>query len=74
MLLLRQVDQNWFEGKLPESGRQGIFPVSYVDVTQKSHYPQSSLPQTVPNDRLHPLGSAKVCDGIVTVSLSRSFG
>ncbi|XP_046876217.1 sorbin and SH3 domain-containing protein 2-like isoform X2 [Hypomesus transpacificus] len=59
VLLLRQVDQNWFEGKLPESGRQGIFPVSYVDVTQKSHYPQSSLPQTVPNDRLHPLGSAK---------------
>ena len=29
-LLLRQVDNNWFEGEL--HGSKGIFPISYVEV------------------------------------------
>uniref|UniRef100_A0A673FL78 Sorbin and SH3 domain-containing protein 2-like n=1 Tax=Sinocyclocheilus rhinocerous TaxID=307959 RepID=A0A673FL78_9TELE len=31
VILLRKVDQNWYEGKIPGSNKQGIFPVSYVD-------------------------------------------
>nr|XP_055061650.1 sorbin and SH3 domain-containing protein 1 isoform X10 [Misgurnus anguillicaudatus] len=36
VILLRKVDQNWYEGKIPGSNRQGIFPVSYVDVIKGS--------------------------------------
>ncbi|CAI5774058.1 and SH3 domain-containing 1 isoform X1 [Podarcis lilfordi] len=30
--LIRQVDENWYEGKIPSTHRQGIFPVTYVDI------------------------------------------
>ncbi|XP_070608063.1 sorbin and SH3 domain-containing protein 1 isoform X21 [Erythrolamprus reginae] len=30
--LMRQVDENWYEGKILGTSRQGIFPASYVDV------------------------------------------
>ncbi|XP_041759935.2 sorbin and SH3 domain-containing protein 2 isoform X3 [Coregonus clupeaformis] len=69
VILLSQVDQNWYEGKIPESNKQGIFPVSYVDVVVKKspaannpahHYLEpSSLPQSLSADRIHPVGSAK---------------
>ncbi|XP_036439541.1 LOW QUALITY PROTEIN: sorbin and SH3 domain-containing protein 2-like [Colossoma macropomum] len=36
VILLRKVDQNWFEGRIPGSNKQGIFPVSYVDVIKGS--------------------------------------
>uniref|UniRef100_A0A8C2H2V6 Osteoclast-stimulating factor 1 n=1 Tax=Cyprinus carpio TaxID=7962 RepID=A0A8C2H2V6_CYPCA len=36
VILLRKVDQNWYEGKIPGSNKQGIFPVSYVDVIKGS--------------------------------------
>ncbi|KAJ8271756.1 hypothetical protein COCON_G00106150 [Conger conger] len=36
VVLLRQVDQNWYEGKIAETNKQGIFPVSYVDITKRS--------------------------------------
>uniref|UniRef100_A0AAY3ZWN2 Osteoclast-stimulating factor 1 n=1 Tax=Denticeps clupeoides TaxID=299321 RepID=A0AAY3ZWN2_9TELE len=36
VVLLRQVDQNWYEGKIPGTNRQGIFPVSYVDFVKRS--------------------------------------
>uniref|UniRef100_A0A3B1K638 Osteoclast-stimulating factor 1 n=1 Tax=Astyanax mexicanus TaxID=7994 RepID=A0A3B1K638_ASTMX len=36
VILLRKVDQNWFEGRIPGSSKQGIFPVSYVDVIKGS--------------------------------------
>uniref|UniRef100_A0A672LSD7 Osteoclast-stimulating factor 1 n=1 Tax=Sinocyclocheilus grahami TaxID=75366 RepID=A0A672LSD7_SINGR len=36
VILLRKVDQNWYEGKVPGSNKQGIFPVSYVDVIKGS--------------------------------------
>ncbi|XP_016890905.1 sorbin and SH3 domain-containing protein 2 isoform X7 [Cynoglossus semilaevis] len=36
VMLLRQVDQNWYEGKIPDSAKQGIFPVSYVDIIKRS--------------------------------------
>ncbi|XP_042313266.1 sorbin and SH3 domain-containing protein 1 isoform X3 [Sceloporus undulatus] len=30
--LIRQVDENWYEGKILGTSRQGIFPVTYVDI------------------------------------------
>ncbi|XP_069913613.1 sorbin and SH3 domain-containing protein 1 isoform X17 [Oryctolagus cuniculus] len=33
--LLRQVDENWYEGRIPGTSRQGIFPVTYVDVIKR---------------------------------------
>uniref|UniRef100_A0A8K9XAC3 Sorbin and SH3 domain containing 2b n=1 Tax=Oncorhynchus mykiss TaxID=8022 RepID=A0A8K9XAC3_ONCMY len=69
VILLSQVDQNWYEGKIPGSNKQGIFPVTYVDVVVKKsptaknpahHYIEpSSLPQSLSADRIHPVGSAK---------------
>ncbi|XP_069049381.1 sorbin and SH3 domain-containing protein 2 isoform X7 [Lepisosteus oculatus] len=65
VILLRQVDQNWYEGKIPETNKQGIFPVSYVDVLKKSptrspgHYPDPPIPQSYSSDRIHTLGSTK---------------
>ncbi|KAJ8416527.1 hypothetical protein AAFF_G00358150, partial [Aldrovandia affinis] len=65
VVLLRQVDHNWYEGKIPETNKQGIFPVSYVDVIKKSptkspgHHAESSLPHSYSSDRIHSLGSSK---------------
>nr|XP_046274326.1 mucin-12-like isoform X6 [Scatophagus argus] len=36
VIVIRQVDQNWYEGKIPDTTKQGIFPVSYVDIVKRS--------------------------------------
>ncbi|XP_069386010.1 sorbin and SH3 domain-containing protein 2 isoform X2 [Paralichthys olivaceus] len=36
VIVIRQVDQNWYEGKIPDSTKQGIFPVAYVDIIKRS--------------------------------------
>ncbi|KAL8207351.1 UNVERIFIED_CONTAM: hypothetical protein K2H54_054954, partial [Gekko kuhli] len=65
VILLRRVDQNWYEGKLPGTNRQGIFPVSYVETVKKNtakgaeDYPVPPIPQSYSSDRIHHLGSAK---------------
>ncbi|XP_077158334.1 sorbin and SH3 domain-containing protein 2 isoform X34 [Paroedura picta] len=65
LILLRRVDQNWYEGKLPGTNRQGIFPVSYVEIVKKNtakgaeDYPVPPIPQSYSSDRIHHLGSAK---------------
>ncbi|KAL0973931.1 hypothetical protein UPYG_G00213110 [Umbra pygmaea] len=69
VILLRQVDQNWFEGRIPDSTKQGIFPVSYVDVVLNKSLPEKSpvqrynepsySPQNQSAERRHPVGSAK---------------
>ncbi|XP_072138535.1 sorbin and SH3 domain-containing protein 1 isoform X23 [Mobula birostris] len=33
--LVRRVDENWFEGKISGTNRQGIFPVTYVEVIKR---------------------------------------
>ncbi|XP_078284654.1 sorbin and SH3 domain-containing protein 1 isoform X6 [Rhinoraja longicauda] len=33
--LVRRVDENWFEGRISGTNRQGIFPVSYVEVIKR---------------------------------------
>ncbi|XP_008110003.2 sorbin and SH3 domain-containing protein 2 isoform X41 [Anolis carolinensis] len=65
IILLRRVDQNWYEGKLPGTSRQGIFPVSYVEVIKKNaakgadECPVPPIPQSYSSDRIHHLGSTK---------------
>ncbi|XP_054239091.1 sorbin and SH3 domain-containing protein 2 isoform X8 [Indicator indicator] len=62
VILLKRVDQNWYEGKIPGTNRQGIFPVSYVEVIKKNasksvdDYPDPPIPQS---DRIHHLSSSK---------------
>uniref|UniRef100_UPI00398E829A sorbin and SH3 domain-containing protein 1 isoform X43 n=1 Tax=Pristiophorus japonicus TaxID=55135 RepID=UPI00398E829A len=33
--LVRRVDENWYEGKISGTNRQGIFPVTYVEVIKR---------------------------------------
>ncbi|XP_045904115.1 sorbin and SH3 domain-containing protein 1 isoform X8 [Micropterus dolomieu] len=60
VIVIRQVDQNWYEGKIPDTTKQGIFPVSYVDIIKRSPskssahqidphgYPGSRTPSSTP--------------------------
>ncbi|XP_063166614.1 sorbin and SH3 domain-containing protein 2 isoform X5 [Candoia aspera] len=64
VILLRRVDQNWYEGKLPGTNKQGIFPVSYVEVKKsvargEDGYPVPPIPQSYSSDRIHHLSSTK---------------
>ncbi|XP_063776862.1 sorbin and SH3 domain-containing protein 2 isoform X19 [Pseudophryne corroboree] len=62
--LLKKVDQNWYEGKIPGTSRQGIFPVSYVELIKKSpsknpgETPERSLSQSYSSDRMHNSSTA----------------
>ncbi|KAL2083237.1 hypothetical protein ACEWY4_021010 [Coilia grayii] len=35
IILIRRVDENWYEGKIAGTNRQGIFPVTYVEVHKR---------------------------------------
>uniref|UniRef100_A0A8D2PU08 Sorbin and SH3 domain containing 2 n=1 Tax=Zosterops lateralis melanops TaxID=1220523 RepID=A0A8D2PU08_ZOSLA len=65
IILLKRVDQNWYEGKIPGTNKQGIFPVSYVEVIKKNpsksvdDYPDPPIPQSYSSDRIHHLSSNK---------------
>ncbi|KAI4529684.1 hypothetical protein MG293_020362 [Ovis ammon polii] len=66
IILLKRVDQNWYEGKIPGTNRQGIFPVSYVEVVKKNttkgaeDYPELPIPHSYSSDRIHSLSSNKL--------------
>ncbi|XP_074252826.1 sorbin and SH3 domain-containing protein 2 isoform X2 [Saimiri boliviensis] len=65
VILLKRVDQNWYEGKIPGANRQGIFPVSYVEVVKKNtkgaeDYPDPPIPHSYSSDRIHSLSSNKL--------------
>ncbi|XP_078534189.1 sorbin and SH3 domain-containing protein 2 isoform X15 [Lissotriton helveticus] len=61
--LLKRVDQNWYEGRITATNRQGIFPVSYVEVIKRNaskssgDYPEPPIPQSYSSDRIHNLSS-----------------
>uniref|UniRef100_V9K7C3 Sorbin and SH3 domain-containing protein 2 n=1 Tax=Callorhinchus milii TaxID=7868 RepID=V9K7C3_CALMI len=63
--LVRRVDQNWYEGRIPGTNRQGIFPITYVDVLKKPQLKSAAefsgppLPHSYSSDRIHTLGSTK---------------
>ncbi|XP_010618077.1 sorbin and SH3 domain-containing protein 2 isoform X6 [Fukomys damarensis] len=64
IILLKRVDQNWYEGKIPGTNRQGIFPVSYVEVIKRNtkcaeDYPEPPIPHSYSSDRIHSLSSNK---------------
>lgn len=65
VILLKRVDQNWYEGKIPGTNRQGIFPVSYVEVVKRNttkgaeDYPDPPIPHSYSSDRMHSLSSNK---------------
>ncbi|KAM8786307.1 sorbin and SH3 domain-containing protein 2 isoform 12-T12 [Rhynchonycteris naso] len=65
VILLKRVDQNWYEGKIPGTNRQGIFPVSYVEVVKRNtpkgaeDYPDPPIPHSYSSDRIHSLSSYK---------------
>ncbi|XP_031195541.1 sorbin and SH3 domain-containing protein 2 isoform X20 [Mastomys coucha] len=64
IILLKRVDQNWYEGKVPGTNRQGIFPVSYVEVVKRNtkgaeDYPDPPLPHSYSSDRIYSLSSNK---------------
>uniref|UniRef100_A0AAQ4QDC4 Sorbin and SH3 domain containing 2a n=1 Tax=Gasterosteus aculeatus aculeatus TaxID=481459 RepID=A0AAQ4QDC4_GASAC len=42
VVVIRQVDQNWYEGRIPDTSKQGIFPVSYIDIIKRSTSKSSS--------------------------------
>ncbi|XP_074485665.1 sorbin and SH3 domain-containing protein 2 isoform X4 [Sebastes fasciatus] len=64
VIVIRQVDQNWYEGKIPDTTKQGIFPVSYIDIVKRSPskssaqhidphgYPGNRTPSSTPIKRL----------------------
>ncbi|XP_041444983.1 sorbin and SH3 domain-containing protein 2 isoform X4 [Xenopus laevis] len=59
VLLLKKVDQNWYEGKILGTDRQGIFPVAYVEIIKKAlsksagDPPHCPVPQSTSSDRIH---------------------
>ncbi|KAE8629757.1 hypothetical protein XENTR_v10000584 [Xenopus tropicalis] len=74
VLLLKQVDQNWYEGKIVGTKRQGIFPVAYVEILKKgpsksagdsSHCPG---PQSTSIDRMHNSSPATVRNLVLLVN------
>ncbi|XP_065527795.1 sorbin and SH3 domain-containing protein 1 isoform X38 [Lathamus discolor] len=48
--LIRRVDENWYEGRISGTSRQGIFPVTYVEVLKRPvvknaiDYPDPPMP------------------------------
>ncbi|CAI5774112.1 and SH3 domain-containing 1 isoform X28 [Podarcis lilfordi] len=70
--LIRQVDENWYEGKIPSTHRQGIFPVTYVDIFKQPvlkntldygslsfcHSPNRSLTTSPQQPQVLPLGTS----------------
>ncbi|KAL8600634.1 hypothetical protein ACOMHN_030290 [Nucella lapillus] len=61
VVLLRRVDENWYEGRI--GNRQGIFPVSYVEITREPSTPLVTpapsvitTPMTGTPEMLSPVG------------------
>ncbi|KAG8134703.1 hypothetical protein E2320_007797, partial [Naja naja] len=73
VILLRRVDQNWYEGKLLGTNKQGIFPVSYVEVKKsmargENEYPVPPIPQSYSSDKIHHSAKADLKREISVIS------
>lgn len=65
--MIRQVDQNWYEGKIPDTNKQGIFPVSYVDIVKRSPSKSSTHhidPHAYPGNRTPSATPVKVRESL----------
>nr|XP_056705441.1 sorbin and SH3 domain-containing protein 1 [Euleptes europaea] len=72
IILLRRVDENWYEGRIPGTNRQGIFPVTYVEVFKRpvvrnaldyadlplTHSPSRSMTASPQQPQALPLGTS----------------
>ncbi|XP_054840069.1 sorbin and SH3 domain-containing protein 1 isoform X3 [Eublepharis macularius] len=70
--LLRRVDENWYEGRIPGTNHQGIFPVTYVEVLKRpvvkntldyadlplAHSPSRSMTASPQQPQALPLGTS----------------
>lgn len=71
--LIRRVDENWYEGKISGTGRQGIFPVTYVDVLKRPRVKNApdymDLPLTYsPNRSTSASPQEAVCNEIISIA------
>uniref|UniRef100_A0A8C4R816 Sorbin and SH3 domain containing 1 n=1 Tax=Eptatretus burgeri TaxID=7764 RepID=A0A8C4R816_EPTBU len=60
IILIRQVDDNWFEGRIVGSNRHGIFPVSYVDVLKRPVVKQGRGSESSTSPRFQPTAISAV--------------
>ncbi|XP_042193042.1 sorbin and SH3 domain-containing protein 1 isoform X3 [Callorhinchus milii] len=63
--LIRRVDENWFEGKVSGTTRQGIFPVTYVEIIRRprvKHAEEYLESPRLPTSNRSSTGSPQMCD------------
>uniref|UniRef100_UPI00358DDB52 sorbin and SH3 domain-containing protein 1-like isoform X2 n=1 Tax=Myxine glutinosa TaxID=7769 RepID=UPI00358DDB52 len=60
IILIRQVDDNWFEGRVVGTNRHGIFPVSYVDVLKRPVVKQGRRSESSTSPRFQPTAISAV--------------
>ncbi|KAG8552199.1 hypothetical protein GDO81_004436 [Engystomops pustulosus] len=71
--LIRRVDENWYEGKISGTNRQGIFPVTYVDVLKRPRVKNApdymDLPYSYsPNRSTSASPQEAVCNEIISIA------
>ncbi|XP_043406509.1 sorbin and SH3 domain-containing protein 1 isoform X6 [Chelonia mydas] len=71
--VIRRVDENWYEGKISGTNRQGIFPVTYVDVLKRPlvknavDYPELPMSHS-PNRSTTTSPQEAVCNEIINIA------
>ncbi|XP_076194667.1 sorbin and SH3 domain-containing protein 1 isoform X20 [Aptenodytes patagonicus] len=71
--LIRRVDENWYEGKISGTSRQGIFPVTYVEVLKRPvvknaiDYPDPPMSLS-PNRSMTASPQEAVCNEIINIA------
>ncbi|XP_025900142.1 sorbin and SH3 domain-containing protein 1 isoform X9 [Nothoprocta perdicaria] len=71
--LIRRVDENWYEGKISGTNRQGIFPVTYVEVLKRPvvknaiDYPDPPMSLS-PNRSMTASPQEAVCNEIINIA------
>uniref|UniRef100_A0A6I8S1F1 Sorbin and SH3 domain-containing 1 n=1 Tax=Xenopus tropicalis TaxID=8364 RepID=A0A6I8S1F1_XENTR len=71
--LIRRVDENWYEGRVSGTSRQGIFPVTYVEVIKRPRLKNSvdymDLPVSYsPNRSTSASPQEAVCNEIISIA------
>ncbi|XP_069652508.1 sorbin and SH3 domain-containing protein 1 isoform X25 [Haliaeetus albicilla] len=71
--LIRRVDENWYEGRISGTNRQGIFPVTYVEVLKQPvvknavDYPDPPMSLS-PNRSMTVSPQEAVCNEIINIA------
>ncbi|XP_032046699.1 sorbin and SH3 domain-containing protein 1 isoform X5 [Aythya fuligula] len=71
--LIRRVDENWYEGRISGTTRQGIFPVTYVEVLKRPvvknaiDYPDPPMSLS-PNRSMTASPQEAVCNEIINIA------